>query len=119
MKAWTNPNRAVPIWRVGTGIGRAIPGCGPEASELVLARGIARPRRSPMWCGPVLGSGFLGGFTTFSAFASDVQRLPGNSHGGTGVPCAAGTITGALAACAGGRALTAGLIPARGTGRAS
>lgn len=55
---------------------------------------LSRHPKSPMWAGPVLGSGFLGGFTTFSAFA---------------------TVVGALAAAAGGAA-AASRLPRGGTG---
>ncbi|MFJ6902971.1 fluoride efflux transporter FluC [Streptomyces griseoluteus] len=91
-----------------------VAGCGAMGVLMVI---LHRLRRSPMWGGPVLGSGFLGGFTTFSTFATDTQRLLGNGHAGTGVLYAAGTVTGALAACEGGRALTARLVPARSSGK--
>ncbi|SEN79529.1 fluoride efflux transporter FluC [Actinacidiphila rubida] len=92
-----------------------IAGCGAMG---VLMAALHRVRRAPMWGGPVLGSGFLGGFTTFSSFAADTQRLLGDGHAGTGLLYAAGTVAGALAACAGGRALTAWLLHGRTRGDA-
>ncbi|WP_436960753.1 fluoride efflux transporter FluC [Streptomyces sp. SudanB182_2057] len=73
-----------------------------------------KPGRRPMWAGPVLGSGFLGGFTTFSAFSADVQRLLTDGHAPTAVVYAAATVAGALASTTAGAALTAGLLR-RGT----
>ncbi|MGW5349537.1 fluoride efflux transporter FluC [Streptomyces sp. NPDC004031] len=76
----------------------------------VLMAALHRRPASPMWAGPVLGSGFLGGFTTFSSYAADTQRLLSHGHAGLGVLYAAATVVGALLACAGGRALTVRLV---------
>jgi len=40
----------------------------------LVAAVLGHPRRHPLWR-PLLGVGFLGGFTTFSAFAGDVIVL--------------------------------------------
>ncbi|MFF4601536.1 fluoride efflux transporter FluC [Streptomyces sp. NPDC001339] len=66
---------------------------------------------------PFLGTGVLGGFTTFSTYAVDVQRLVGDRQPLPALACLAGTVLAALAAVwagvAGARAL---LVPGRRTG---
>lgn len=47
---------------------------------------------------PFLGVGILGGYTTFSTYIVDIQRLINNGHGGTGLIYLAGTIVAALLA---------------------
>ncbi|MFI6206276.1 fluoride efflux transporter FluC [Streptomyces sp. NPDC051041] len=47
---------------------------------------------------PFLGTGVLGGFTTFSAYAVDVQQLIDTGHTRTGLACLAATPLAALAA---------------------
>ena len=47
---------------------------------------------------PFLGTGVLGGFTTFSTYALDIQQLVANRHAGTALLYLAATITGALIA---------------------
>ncbi|MEU4802589.1 CrcB family protein [Actinosynnema sp. NPDC023587] len=59
------------------------------------------PRLHPL-ARPLLGIGFLGGFTTFSAYALDVVRL----DPGWGSLYLVGTLVGALAATAAGLAIT-------------
>lgn len=59
------------------------------------------PRLHPL-ARPLLGIGFLGGFTTFSAHALDVVRL----GPGWGALYLVGTLLGALAATAAGLAIT-------------
>ncbi|MGW4807440.1 fluoride efflux transporter FluC [Kitasatospora sp. NPDC004272] len=63
---------------------------------------------APAWAGPVLGSGLLGGFTTFSAFANDIRRLLADGRTVTGLGYAAAS----LAVCVGAAAL-AGALTAR------
>lgn len=47
---------------------------------------------------PFLGTGVLGGFTTFSTYAVDIQRLVDAGAAGTGLLYLAGTLVAALAA---------------------
>ncbi|MGN9908914.1 fluoride efflux transporter CrcB [Phytohabitans sp. LJ34] len=47
---------------------------------------------------PFLGVGVLGGFTTFSTYAVDIQRLVDTGAAGTGLLYLAGTLLAALAA---------------------
>ncbi|MGY4911687.1 CrcB family protein [Micromonospora aurantiaca (nom. illeg.)] len=62
---------------------------------------------------PFLGVGVLGGFTTFSAYAVDAQRLLADGAAGTAGVYLAATVLGALAAVATGDRVTARLLPAR------
>ncbi|WP_329311114.1 fluoride efflux transporter CrcB [Streptomyces sp. NBC_01262] len=47
---------------------------------------------------PFFGTGVLGGFTTFSTYAVDIQRLVDQGRAGTGLAYLAGTMLAALAA---------------------
>ncbi|MFF6996271.1 fluoride efflux transporter CrcB [Streptomyces sp. NPDC008313] len=47
---------------------------------------------------PFFGTGVLGGFTTFSTYAVDTQRLLDAGHTGKALGCLAGTVAVALAA---------------------
>ena len=47
---------------------------------------------------PFLGTGVLGGFTTFSTYTVDIQQLMSNRHPGTALLYLAATVFGALAA---------------------
>ncbi|QES38761.1 fluoride efflux transporter CrcB [Streptomyces venezuelae] len=47
---------------------------------------------------PFLGTGFLGGFTTFSTYAVDIERLVREGHARTGLAYLALTLIAALAA---------------------
>ncbi|MFI7219714.1 CrcB family protein [Micromonospora maritima] len=62
---------------------------------------------------PFLGVGVLGGFTTFSAYAVDAQRLVTAGAAGTALAYLALTVLGALVAVAVGDTVTARLLPAR------
>ncbi|MBQ0994491.1 CrcB family protein [Micromonospora sp. H61] len=59
---------------------------------------------------PFLGVGVLGGFTTFSTYAVDVQRAIVVGAPGTALAYLAATVLGALVAVALGDAVTAGLL---------
>ncbi|MET7290768.1 fluoride efflux transporter CrcB [Streptomyces griseoloalbus] len=47
---------------------------------------------------PFFGTGVLGGFTTFSTYAVDIQRLVADGHARTGLAYLAATVLAALAA---------------------
>jgi CrcB protein len=49
---------------------------------------------------PFLGVGVLGGFTTFSTFATDAQSLLAGGHRGAALAYLLGTVVGAVGACA-------------------
>ncbi|MEJ2888468.1 fluoride efflux transporter CrcB [Actinomycetospora aeridis] len=49
---------------------------------------------------PFLGTGVLGGFTTFSTFAVDAETLLDGGHRATALAYLAATIVGAVGACA-------------------
>ncbi|MFD6683611.1 fluoride efflux transporter FluC [Micromonospora parva] len=59
---------------------------------------------------PFLGVGVLGGFTTFSTYAVDVQQAFVAGAPGTALAYLAATVLGALAAVGVGDAVTAGLL---------
>ncbi|KAB1921787.1 CrcB family protein [Micromonospora noduli] len=59
---------------------------------------------------PFLGVGVLGGFTTFSTYAVDIQQAIVVGAPGTALAYLAATVLGALAAVALGDAVTAGLL---------
>lgn len=60
---------------------------------LIVETGTAHPLVRPF-----LGTGVLGGFTTFSTYAVDVERLTDAGRTGTALACLAGTVLAALAA---------------------
>ncbi|WP_406069923.1 fluoride efflux transporter FluC [Micromonospora sp. NBC_01638] len=62
---------------------------------------------------PFLGVGVLGGFTTFSTYAVDVQQALIAGAPGTALAYLAATVLGALAAVGLGDAVTAGLLRRR------
>lgn len=64
--------------------------------------------RAPEWCRPVLGVGFLGGYTTFSAYAVQWLTLVGEGRPILGIGYLLGTLAGAMAAVYLGAALTGG-----------
>jgi len=71
-------------------------GSGPLIGVLlVLVTDVFTRQRLPR---PLLGTGVLGGFTTFSTYAVDIQRLVATGHATLGVADLAGTVVAALAA---------------------
>lgn len=59
----------------------------------------------------VLGTGVLGGFTTYSTFALEVHGLLGGGHLWTGLGYAAGSVLAGVAAAAAGATLARWLVP--------
>lgn len=68
--------------------------------ELLTGTGPDRGWRRGVRLG--LGTGLLGGFTTYSTFANQTFQLLSTGHGLTGVGYAVGTVVGGLAAALGG-----------------
>lgn len=66
---------------------------------------------------PFLGTGLLGGFTTFSTYAVDIQQLLARGAVGTALGYLAGTLVAALAAVYAGLALTRRAVRPSGRGR--
>lgn len=62
---------------------------------------------------PFLGTGVLGGYTTFSSYVLDAHRLLGNGHGGTALLYLAATLAAAVAVIWATAGLTRRLVPAR------
>ena len=52
------------------------------------------------WLGPLLGTGVLGGFTTYSAFAVDVVRLVDDGAAGTAAGYVLASVAGGVLAAA-------------------
>jgi CrcB protein len=65
-----------------------------------------RPGASPV-LRPLLGTGVLGGYTTFSTFAVDTDRLVSTGHPATAVSYLAATLLGGLVATAAGMIVSA------------
>lgn len=70
-------------------------GCFLIGVLLVLVSEVFSPHRLIR---PLLGTGVLGGFTTFSTYAVDAQRLIEDRHPGTALAYLAATVTAALVA---------------------
>ncbi|MFI1524499.1 fluoride efflux transporter FluC [Kitasatospora cineracea] len=101
-------------WRAGAGFPWptfAINAVGCAAMGVLMTVLHARPG-APMWAGPVLGSGVLGGFTTFSAFANDIRRLLADGQAAVGLGYAAASLVVCVGAAALAGALTARAVTA-------
>ena len=72
-----------------------IVGCGLIGVLMVLLGEMRRPHRLLR---PLVGTGVLGGFTTFSTYAVDLQRLLAGGHAWTATAYLVGTPVAALTA---------------------
>ncbi|MFD3401238.1 fluoride efflux transporter FluC [Kribbella sp. NPDC058693] len=72
-----------------------IVGCGLIGILMVLVTDVLTQQRLVR---PFLGTGVLGGFTTFSTYALDIQQLVTRGHAGQALLYLAATIVGALLA---------------------
>ncbi|WP_427892752.1 fluoride efflux transporter FluC [Kribbella sp. GL6] len=72
-----------------------IVGCGLIGILMVLVTDVFTQQRLVR---PFLGTGVLGGFTTFSTYAVDIEKLVTGDHAGTALLYLAATIVGALLA---------------------
>ncbi len=69
-------------------------------------------RDLPLWLRPLLATGALGSFTTFSTFATEVVLLVDGGHATTAALYVAATMALGIAAAAGGIGLAQRLAPA-------
>ncbi|GGV21654.1 hypothetical protein GCM10010277_00230 [Streptomyces longisporoflavus] len=90
------------IWPTGAGSFPAttllvnVVGCAVMGAFMVLLTEVMRnPHRLLR---PFFGTGVLGGFTTFSTYAVDIERLAESGHPGTGLAYLGLTLLAALAA---------------------
>ncbi|HZX07587.1 CrcB family protein [Kribbella sp.] len=72
-----------------------VAGCGLIGILMVLVTDVFTQQRLVR---PFLGTGVFGGFTTFSTYAVDIQKLVTGSHAGTALLYLATTVVGALLA---------------------
>lgn len=119
--AWPNGSDARLVWRTGEA-------AFPWTTLLINAVGCflmgvltvalkERFTRAPALLNPLLGTGVLGGFTTFSSYTDDVRRLFENGQPGAAAGCLVSTVAGALAGVALGAALARAVLTGpRGTG---
>ncbi|MFI9247428.1 fluoride efflux transporter FluC [Streptomyces sp. NPDC053086] len=89
--AWPTPSRGFPWATFWTNVA----GCAAMGVLMVLVTGTRAPHRLLR---PFLGTGVLGGFTTFSTYAVDVRGLAVAGRPGPGLAYLAATLCAALAA---------------------
>jgi len=65
------------------------------------------------WLRPLIGTGVIGGFTTFSTFAVDIRRLLAHGHAGIALAYVAATLGGCAVLSWAGLAFTRRLVQAR------
>jgi fluoride exporter len=90
-QAWPVAGGAFPVTTMAVNV----LGCGLIGVLMVLVGELWTGRRLLR---PFLGTGVLGGFTTFSTYAVDLQRLFATSHAGTAVAYLVATPVAALLA---------------------
>ncbi|MFF9339656.1 MULTISPECIES: fluoride efflux transporter CrcB [unclassified Streptomyces] len=88
-------------------------GCAVLGVVMVL---LTEFRTAPHLLRPFLGPGICGGFTTFSTYAVDTQRLLSTGHAVRGLCYFGGTLLAALAAVWAASALTRSLVRGRAEG---
>jgi CrcB protein len=87
-----------------------VTGC--AAMGIVMAV-ITQRRSAHRLLRPFVGTGVLGGYTTFSTYAADIQNLVNTGHAATGLASLALTVSAALAATWAAAALTHCVITRR------
>ncbi|MFI8306434.1 fluoride efflux transporter CrcB [Streptomyces sp. NPDC085927] len=119
-RVWRNGSDAHAVWRTGeaafpwTTLLVNVVGCFLMGVLTVALK--ERFTHAPRLLNPFLGTGVLGGFTTFSSYTDDTRRLFENGQAGTAVGYLVLTVAGALAGVVLGVALTrAVLTRPRGT----
>ncbi|WP_053914313.1 fluoride efflux transporter CrcB [Streptomyces sp. TP-A0875] len=121
-RIWRNGSDAYLVWRTGaavfpwTTLVVNVAGCFLMGVLTVAVK--ERFARAPRLLNPLLGTGVLGGFTTFSAYTDDTRRLFENSQPAMAVLYLVVTVAGALAGVTLGVALTRAVLvrPEPGTG---
>jgi CrcB protein len=115
---WQNGSDAHAVWRTGAA-------AFPWTTLLVNAVGcflmglltVALKERftgAPHWLNPLLGTGVLGGFTTFSSYTDDVRRLFENDQPGYALSYLVLTVAAALAGVVLGAVLARAVLTGRG-----
>nr|WP_184842956.1 fluoride efflux transporter CrcB [Kribbella solani] len=89
--AWPTPSGGFPVNTLLINIA----GCGLIGILMVVVTDVLTQQR---FLRPFLGTGVLGGFTTFSTYAVDIQKLISGGYAGTALLYLAATIVGALLA---------------------
>ncbi|MFF9910295.1 CrcB family protein [Streptomyces sp. NPDC013457] len=105
--AWPTPAGAFP-W---TTFGVNVAGCAAIGVVMVLLTEAATTPHPLLR--PFLGTGILGGFTTFSTYALDAQQLLSRGDAGRGVAYLGATVVMALAAVWAATAVTRGALARR------
>ncbi|GGM08372.1 putative fluoride ion transporter CrcB 1 [Streptomyces fumigatiscleroticus] len=86
-------------------------GCAVMGAFMVVITEVRTPHRLVR---PFFGTGVLGGFTTFSTYAVDIQRLIDAGHARAGLACLAATPLAALTAVGLAAAATRRLLTGKG-----
>ncbi|MEU6742491.1 fluoride efflux transporter FluC [Streptosporangium sandarakinum] len=106
---WPTPDGAFPWTTLGVNaVGCLLIG--------VLMAVLAAAPAAPAWVRPFLGTGVLGGFTTFSTFSVDIQGLLLGGRPGVALAYLAATPVAALIAVTAGSRVTRGLLSGTGSG---
>ncbi|WP_150246200.1 fluoride efflux transporter CrcB [Nocardiopsis quinghaiensis] len=91
--AWPVPDQGLPLATMAVNLtGAVLIG--------VLVTAVTVPRAAPPWVGQLLGTGFLGGFTTYSAHTLDIGLLLASGRVLPAVAYMALTLVGAVAGAA-------------------
>jgi CrcB protein len=121
---WHNGSDANLVWRTGeaafpwTTLLVNVVGCFLMGVLTVTLK--ERFTGAPRLLNPLLGTGVLGGFTTFSSYTDDARRLFENDQPGSALGYIVLTVAAALAGVALGAALTRAVLTGRGnTGKGS
>jgi len=105
-QAWPTPQGTFPFSTLGINV----VGCALIGALMVLITDVWTSRRLIR---PFLGTGVLGGFTTFSTYSVDIQQLLVGAHLGTALLYLAVTPVSALLAVWGAAAATRSLVNRR------
>ncbi|MER6147477.1 fluoride efflux transporter CrcB [Streptomyces hirsutus] len=113
-RVWPNGSDAHALWRTGeaafpwTTLLVNVVGCFLMGVLTVALK--ERFTHAPRLLNPFLGTGVLGGFTTFSSYTDDTRRLFENDQAGAAVGYLVLTVAGALAGVTLGVALTRAVL---------
>ncbi|WP_223839050.1 fluoride efflux transporter CrcB [Nocardiopsis deserti] len=111
-QAWPTPDGGLPLATLAVNLaGSVLIG--------VLVPAVTGPRPAPPWVRQLLGTGFLGGFTTYSAHVLDTGTLAASGRVAEAAAYTALTLVGAVAGTALGAWATGRAVRALGRGRRS